>query len=378
MTTKSKKKIVIIGPVYPFKGGISHYTGLLYRALEKEHHVTMMSFSMQYPKILFKREQRDYTNDSFKVDDAQFVLNTANPFSWMKTAARINKIAPDFVIMEWWHPYFAPCFFALTHLIHSKILFICHNVFPHERFPMDRVLTKAVLKKGDSFILHAKAESEELLTIKPDAHYKINVHPTYHAFCFEGMSQETARTRLSLESREKVLLFFGFVRQYKGLHHLLNAMEILKTRGEELRLLVVGDFDGNQEEYQKQMEELGITSMVSVCDGYTPDREVEKYFAATDVVVLPYESATQSGIAQIAYGFGKPVVVTKVGGLPEVVQDGKTGYVIPSCDAKALADAIQRYFFERESIDFAQYIKDAEYEFSWEKMVKTIEDLMES
>lgn len=371
---------VLIGPVYPFKGGISHYTGLMYRALSKEHDVTMISYKMQYPKILFKKEQRDYANDTFKVEGTRFIINTANPFNIFKTAGDIIKLKPDKVIIQWWHPYFAPCYRILTGRLKRagiEITYICHNVFPHERFPLDKMLTRMALKKADRYILHAQGEAGDLLSIKPDASYKVQVHPTYSAFNFENMDIRTAREKLSIGEDEKIMLFFGFVREYKGLKHLINAVDILKRKylkpGEAMpKLYVVGDFDGNKEEYVKRIEELKITNDIVIIDGYVPDREVEKYFSASDLVVLPYESATQSGIVQIAYGFEKPVIVTNVGGLPEVVEDGVTGVIIEPFDDDALAQAIYIYFKDNKKEEYVRGIKEREYRFSWDRMAEAL------
>ncbi len=372
---------VLIGPVYPFKGGISHYTGLMYRALSKEHDVTMISYKMQYPKLLFKKEQRDYANDTFKVEGTEFLINTANPFNILKTAGDIIKMNPDKVIIQWWHPYFAPCYRILTGRLKRagiEITYICHNVFPHERFPMDKKLTKMALKRGDKFILHAQGEVNDLLSIKPDASYKVQVHPTYSAFNFENMDTRTARKKLSVNPDERIMLFFGFVREYKGLKHLIKAVDILKKKyfkeeGLMPKLYIVGDFDGNKDEYLASIEELKITNDIVIADGYVPDKEVEKYFSAADLVVLPYESATQSGIVQIAYGFEKPVIVTRVGGLPEVVEDGVTGVIVEPFDDEALAEAIFNYFNDNKKEEYIRGIKEREYRFSWDRMAEALE-----
>ncbi len=372
---------VLIGPVYPFKGGISHYTGLMYRALSKEHDVTMISYKMQYPKLLFKKEQRDYANDTFKVEGTGFLINTANPFNILKTAGDIIKMNPDKVIIQWWHPYFAPCYRILTGRLKRagiEITYICHNVFPHERFPMDKKLTKMALKRGDKFILHAQGEVNDLLSIKPDASYKVQVHPTYSAFNFENMDTRTARKKLSVNPDERIMLFFGFVREYKGLKHLIKAVDILKKKyfkeeGSMPKLYIVGDFDGNKDEYLASIEELKITNDIVIADGYVPDKEVEKYFSAADLVVLPYESATQSGIVQIAYGFEKPVIVTRVGGLPEVVEDGVTGVIVEPFDDEALAEAIFNYFNDNKKEEYIRGIKEREYRFSWDRMAEALE-----
>lgn len=374
-TKKNRKKIVLIGPVYPYKGGISHYTGLLCRALSREHTVEMISYRMQYPKLLFKKEQRDYENDSLRVEGTDYAIHTANPLNWIKEARFINQLKPDLVIFQWWHPYFAPCYFVMTSLIRAKIMYTCHNVFPHERFPLDRFLTKLALRRGDTFLLHSKTEAQDLLSIRRNADYRINLHPTYNAFRFEEMTKTEARQQLSLSEEEKVLLFFGFVRPYKGLHYLLDAVRLLAEDGFTGKLLVVGDFGENKEEYTAQIAENRISSRVEIYDGYIPDREIEKFFAACDLVVLPYESATQSGIAQIAYGFERPVIVTDVGGLPEVVEHGKTGYIVDAKNPAAIKEAVKEFYERPETDRFQKGIREAAYRFSWEKMTETIDEL---
>ena len=360
-------KIVLIGPVYPFKGGISHYTGLLCRALSKRHEVCMISYSMQYPKLLFHKEQRDFSNDSFKVEDTDFILNTASIKSIIKTAARINEEAPDLTILQWWHPYFSPCYGMLTKRLKSKVLFICHNVFPHERFPFDRFLTRRTLRRGDYFILHSSREAEDLLSIVHDAKYRVNMHPTYSEF----RRVETESGAIPVE-QSSVILFFGFVRAYKGLKILIQAMASIP---EIVHLNIVGDFDGAKDEYMHMIEDLHLTDRISVRDGYVPDREVGEFFERCDAVVLPYLDATQSGIAQIAFGFEKPVIATDVGGLPEVVKDGETGVLCKPGEPEALKDAIQRFYELKKTVDFAENIRKDAPRFTWEHMVDTITEL---
>ena len=375
----SNDKIVLIGPVYPYKGGISHYTGLLYRTLSEKYNTRMISYKMQYPKLLFKREQKDFSNDTFRVEQAEFLINTANPFNIISIGRKIRKEKPALVIVQWWHPYFAPCYAILAKMLkESRILFVCHNVFPHERFPLDKKLTRLVLKQGDYFILHSRTEADELLSIKNDANYRVQVHPTYSAFQFQNMDREEARRQLSVPMDQRLLLFFGYVREYKGLKHLIDAMGILKREGNVQMpgLYIVGDFDGNKAAYLEQIKACGVEEKIAIVDGYVPDREVEKYFAASDLVVLPYESATQSGIVQIAYGFRKPVIVTNVGGLPEVVQDDRTGMIVEPGNAGQLAEAIRRFFDENKAAEYEKQIRDNEYRFSWERMRETIEGFL--
>lgn len=373
------KKIVLIGPVYPYKGGIAHYTSLMYRSLAEKYDVVMISYKMQYPKILFKKEQRDYSNDMFKVEDTKFWINTANPFNIIGVANRIKKINPDLVVMQWWHPYFAPCYWILESVLGRKIqkMFICHNVFPHERFPMDKFLTRLVLKKADLYIVHSKSDEADLLGIKPNANFKQNPHPTYNAFKIRNISKEQARKELGKSMDEKLLLFFGFVREYKGLKHILNAMPEIKQNIDNIKLLVVGSFGGDKEEYMQLIKDNNIEDCVEVIDGYTPDNEVEKYFAGCDLVVLPYESATQSGIVQIAYGFEKPVIVTNVGGLPDVVTDGKTGYVVEPQNPHELAKAVVDFYRDNKEQVFIDGVRQEAYRFSWDRMREDIEELSE-
>ena len=375
---KELKKIVLIGPVYPFKGGISHYTGLLYRTLAKKYDVTMISYSFQYPKLLYKKEQKDYSNDTFNIEETQYLLHTANPFNWITSAKKITDMNPDLVIIQWWHPYFAPCYQAVTRRLRSKgikILFVCHNVFPHERFPMDRLLTEKTLKKGDLFIVQSTQDEEDLKSIIPEAKYIRAVHPTYNAFKMQDISKAQAREILGLRSDEKVLLFFGFVRKYKGLDYLLKAMPAIKRNLTDCKLLIVGDFGDDKNEYLDLINKEDIDDVISIYDGYIPDKEVEKFFAACDVVVLPYVSATQSGIVQIAYGFDKPVIATIVGGLPDVVTDGKTGFLVEPENPQAIADAISKLFTPGVAEKFEAGVKEESYRFSWDRMVKHIEKL---
>lgn len=376
---KKREKVVLVGPVYPFKGGISHYTGLMYRALSKKYDVDMISYKMQYPKILFKKEQRDYSNDMFKIEDTDFYINTANPINWIATASRIRKKKPGLVIMQWWHPYFAPCYWSICSLLGKcKVLFICHNVFPHERFPLDRFLTKMVMAKGDYYIVQSKQDEEDLKTIRKNPKYKRTVHPTYNAFKIQNLDKAEGRRQLGIAEEEKVLLFFGFVRGYKGLKHLVHAMQEIVNKVEKVKLLIVGDFDGDKEDYLNLIEECGVKEFIEIHDGYIPDQEVEKFFAASDLVVLPYESATQSGIVQIAYGFEKPVIATEVGGLPEVVLDGRTGYIVPPKDSEKLAERIADYFEKDKEMEFRENIQKEAYRYSWDRMTEIISELKET
>lgn len=375
---ENKKKIVMIGPVYPYKGGISHYTGAMVRNLKKDFDVKTVSYKMQYPKLLFKKEQRDYDNDVLKIDDAQFLINTANPFNIIGSAMKIKKMKPGFLIMQWWHPYFSPCYMLLSAML-RKIpkLFVCHNVFPHERFPMDKFLTKRVLKKGAGFITHSKMDADDLKSIISSPNYETTVLPTFNVFKIKDMSRDEARSLLGIPDDRKVLLFFGFVREYKGLKHIINAMPDIVRADSSIQLMIVGEFGSDKADYMSLIEKSGVSGSITVVDGYIPDKEIEKYFAVCDLVVLPYESATQSGIVQIAYSFEKPVIATEVGGLPEVVIDGKTGYIVPPKNPKALGEAVVKFFRDDKAAEFGDNVRAEAYRYSWDRMNEVVKRLSE-
>ncbi|MCM1270742.1 MAG: glycosyltransferase [Ruminococcus flavefaciens] len=378
MKKNNKKRIVMIGPVYPFKGGISHYTGAMAKNLTKDFEVFTVSYKMQYPKILFKSEQRDFDNDTFKVHDTKYLVNTANPFNWINSARKIKKLKPDYIIMQWWHPYFSPCYTVLS-MLTRKIpkIFVCHNVFPHERFPLDRFLTRTVLRKGKAYITHSAMDAEDLKEIVAVPNYETTVLPVHNSFKMKNLTKPQARLAANVAEDKKILLFFGFVRDYKGLRHIINAMPEIVKYDSNIRLMIVGEFRSDKEHYLEQIKNLGVGDNIDIVDGYIPDSGIEKYFAASDLIVLPYESATQSGIVQIAYGFEKPVIATNVGGLPEVIADGKTGYIVEPKNPKALAEAVIRFFDENKSEEFTENVRKEAYRYSWDRMNEVVVRLTE-
>ena len=373
-----KKKIVMIGPVYPYKGGIAHYTGAMVKNLKKDFDVKTVTYKLQYPKLLFKNEQKDFDNDLFKIPETKYLINTANPINWLISAHKIKKMKPDRIIMQWWHPYFSPCYTVLSFML-RKIpkIFVCHNVFPHERFPMDRFLTKLALKRGAAYITHSEKEASDLKEITSSPVYEATVHPVYNAFKIQDMGKEQAKLEAGSAQDKKMLLFFGFIRDYKGLRHIISAMPEIVKYDPNIELWIVGEFRSDKDSYLEQIKKSGVSANIKIVDGYIPDSGIEKYFAAADIVVLPYESATQSGIVQIAYGFEKPVIATKVGGLPEVVLDGKTGYIVPPKDHHALAEAVCRFFREDKAEEFTENVRKEAYKYSWDRMNEVVQRLTE-
>ncbi len=369
-------KIILVGTSFPMRGGIAHYVALLYRKLvEMGHEVQIISFKRQYPDLLFPgKTQQDNSQQAIELPSHP-LIDSINPVSWIRTWLHIRKLKPDLVVYKYWMPFFAPCYgtiVLLTRLFtRTKSLYIGDNIVPHEQIPVvDWLLTKWALWKVDYFIVQSQTVENDLLRFKPRARFRQVPHPVYEIFTAD-YTQQTARTRLNLADDEKVLLFFGYVRAYKGLHHLIAALpEVLSEM--PVRLLIAGEFYEDEEKYIQQIKELGLEQAILLKTDYIPNEEVGLYFTAADVTVLPYLSATQSGIIQIAYNFDKPVITTDVGGLPEVIEPGKTGFIVPTADNHALAQAIIRFFRAREGTDFPGYIKTYKKRFSWENLAEAI------
>ncbi|MCU0642804.1 MAG: glycosyltransferase [bacterium] len=303
------------------------------------------------------------------------ILDSIGPFSWIHAFFSIRRFKADLVVYKYWMPFFAPCYAAISFLTRiftrTKILYLCDNIIPHERRIEDRLLTSIGLWNVHYFIVQSKVVKNDLLEFRPNAIYKEVPHPVYEIFS-KSFDKKEARNQLNLKAADNVILFFGYVRKYKGLHVLLDAMpKVLQETN--VRLLVAGEFYDDEQGYRDQIQRLGIGNSVSIFADYIPNEEVGLYYSAADVVVLPYISATQSGIIQIAYNYDKPVITTNVGGLPEVVDEGKTGFIVPSEDVDALATSIVSFFKIKDKIDFSKNISEYKKQFSWDRMAAEIE-----
>ena len=370
-------KIVLVGPFPPFRGGISDLNAALADHLSKRHEIHAINFTTQYPKVLFPGKTQFKKGDPAQEIDSIRCLSSINPFSWRKTAYKIIDIEPDLVLFRFWLPFFAPAFSGVAKKIRkysdATIMVICDNIIPHEERLLDTRLTKRFFGFIDSFIVLSKKVENELLSFVPEAKYKYSPHPIYSIFN-NTLSKEQAKAELKLATK-KVLLFFGLIREYKGLDILINAMEKIKTELEDYTLLIVGECYENENKYTELIKKAGITDNVKCHYSFIPDNEVGKYFSAADVVVLPYKTASQSGIVQIAYHFDTPVIVSNVGGLPEIVDEGKTGYCVEP-NSNAFAKAIKA-FYENDNIsEMNSNISEYKSQFSWDAMVKAIEKLV--
>ncbi|MEW6536276.1 MAG: glycosyltransferase family 4 protein [Candidatus Auribacterota bacterium] len=375
-----RHSIVILGPAYPYRGGIAQYTTLLYRELKKNHEVSFFSFSRQYPSFLYPGStDKDPSSSPLGESDViHYTIDSMNPITWLATARSIIRIHPELVIIPWWVAFWTPQIFTIASLIRlrtkAKILFICHNVVEHESSMVTRFCTKLVLKKGHFFMVHSGEDERNLYAIIPGArvtrhHLPVNTLLTQR---YPALNKDEAKNRVSL-SGKKVMLFFGFVRQYKGLDCLLRSLPAVIAKIPDAQLLIVGEFWKDKAQYDDIIYQLNINQNVTIIDRYISDEEIPLYFCAADVVVAPYRTATGSAVVPVAYGYGRPVVVTAVGSLPEIVEHGKTGLVIPPDNEKALADALVTVFTDSLYEKLAGNVATGKTRLSWDAMVEAIE-----
>ena len=368
--------IVIIGTAYPLRGGIAHYNALLYKHLSKKHSVEIVTFSRQYPKILFPGKTQDEQGGIENALPTERLIDSINPITWYTAARAIARKKPDLLIFKYWLPFFGPCFGTISRLVRrwtgAKVLFICDNVIPHEKRFGDTAFTRYAFRPVDAFIAQSSAVERDLNSFWPGSHYALVPHPVYEIFG-SSLPKDKARAALGVAD-ERVILFFGYVRRYKGLHILLDAMPAI-LKSVTLKLLVVGEFYDDEQKYRDQITERGLHESVIVHSDYVPNDQVSKYFSASDVVVLPYVSATQSGIVQIAYQFDKPVIATDVGGLSEVVLNERTGYIVKPEAPEAVADAVVRFYKEGRESEFVRNVQEEKKKYSWDNLVQAIEKL---
>jgi glycosyltransferase involved in cell wall biosynthesis len=369
-------KIIIVGTAYPLRGGIAHYNALLFRELQKAHDVAIITFKRQYPRMLFPGKTQEETGGELLRLPSEPLVDSINPLNWVSVGRAIRNRAPDLIIFKYWLPFFGPCFGTIARIAKrgtkAKVLFICDNIIPHEKRPGDTAFTRYAFGSVDYFIVQSRAVEQELLDFWPGAKHKEVPHPIYSMFG-DFMAKERARALLGIRAK-RVLLFFGYVRRYKGLHVLLDAFARME-KSLNIHLLVVGEFYDDEEKYRKQVADLELEKSVTIRSDYVPNDQVGIYFSAADVIVLPYLSATQSGIAQIAYNFNKPVIASAIGGLCEVVIDDVTGFLVPANDPRALAQSITRFYVESKEAGFTLNVQQEKLKYTWENLAKAIEEL---
>ena len=370
-------KIAILSCFYPYRGGISQFNACLYGELSKEHIVRAFNFKRQYPEFLFPGKTQFVTEDDEAVPvESTSLLDTANPFSYISTFKEIRDWNPDVLIVRYWMSYFGPSLGFVTRMMkkHCKVVSILDNVIPHEPHFFDAPLTKYFLKGSNGCVTLCDAVSKDLLALKPDARYTVIQHPLYSHFG-NKLPREEAERKLGLKEGRKNILFFGLIREYKGLDILLEAFKMLP--GEDWQLIIAGEPYGSFEKYQKIIDSIPGKDRISLSLKYIKDSEVTDYFSASDVAVLPYRSATQSGISSVAYHFEVPMIVTDAGGLKETIGDRGTGLVSPEGNPEAICKEILR-FFSRPSIkeECIRNIRIEKERLSWKTFARKLVDFI--
>lgn len=381
-------KLAFLGPAPPFRGGIVTYLGMLGRVLlDRGHQLFWAAFARQYPGFLFPGTEQEGEVAAWLRLPNRRCFVPWSPWSWWRTAGDLKREAPAAVVIKYWIPFFAPGFFAVTWLLRRRtsirVIYLLDNVIPHEKYPLGGWLTRLALRQGHGFIAQSDQVRRDLFTVLPttDPDAVITTpHPVYD-FGVPGRPRKTrseARAALGLPVEGHLVLFFGFIKPYKGVEHLIDAAGPLREEfGDALRILIVGDIYGERQPYLDRIAASAGREILTLIDGFVPDETVEDYFVAADLAVLPYVSATQSGIVQIAFNYDLPVVTTDVGGLPEVVHDGRTGFVVPPADPAALAGAVIRFFREGRAEDFAAQVRTEKALYSWDRMAEAVERLAE-
>jgi glycosyltransferase involved in cell wall biosynthesis len=380
MNVRTSGKLAVIGLSYPFRGGISHYSTLLVRNLRRRYEVDFITFSRQYPEFLFPGTTQ-YDESANRIDEPnERLIDSVNPISWLRTAKRLNRQQPDLVVINWWHPFFALAYGTIVQFLsrsmRDRVCFLCHNVVPHERHLLERILCWYAFRHVRHFIVHSEEDKQKLHELKPGVNVERNLHPIYSLFPeVPSIHKAAARERLGLPRDRAVVLFFGLIRPYKGLAYLIEAMPQV-LRSIDCSLLVAGEFYDDKSKYTDLVAYHGLHAHVRIEGKYINNEEVGLYFGAADVVVLPYVEASQSGIVPIAYGFNTPVISTRVGGLPEAVAHGKTGFLVEPGDAGQLAEAIIRYYEGGHEPAFREAIKHHANQFDCDEEIKHIELFM--
>ena len=371
----ARKKIVILGSAHPLRGGgIATFNERLAKAFMQEgHEVQIISFSLQYPNFLFPGTSQ-YTNEPAPADlIIHSLINSINPFNWFKVGNQIKKMQPDLVVVRYWLPFMGPCLGTILRRIKknktTQVVCIADNIIPHEPKPGDQLFTRYFVKPVDSFITMSEKVKEDLLVFAPNKPTVFIPHPLYDNFG-EKISKDLARKHLNIETDAKIILFFGFIRKYKGLDILLDSIKILQQSNPTLKLLIAGEFYDDEKSYKEQIDKLGIEQQLILRTNFINDNEVKYYLCASDVIVQPYRSATQSGVTPLAYHFEIPMIVTNVGGLAALVPDNKVG-LITEPNAASIAEKIIQFFNNGEQ-QYLPFLKEEKKKYSWSKMVEAI------
>jgi len=368
-------KIISLGPAFPYRGGIASFTDRLALQFASEgHDIQIVTFSLQYPKLLFPGKTQYTDGKGYEGIKIRRLLNTINPFSWINTGRAIRKENPDILLVRYWLPFMGPSLGTVARIArrNRKTVVICifDNVIPHEKRPGDNLFTSFFTKSIDGAIVMSQSVADDLKKFRSNIPLRFSPHPIFDNYG-EIKSREEALSLLKLDPDFSYILFFGFIRAYKGLDLLIDAFADKRLRNRKLRLLVAGEFYEDKSAYTNQIKKHKLSDEVILFDHFIKDSEVSLFFGGADLVVQPYKSATQSGVTQIAFHYDKPMVVTDVGGLRETVPDGKCGYVVAPLPL-AIADSIDDFFSNKRNELFAGFVKEEKKKYSWDRMTSSI------
>jgi glycosyltransferase involved in cell wall biosynthesis len=372
-------KIIIVGTAFPYRGGLATYNErLAHEYVKQGQEIEIITFTLQYPAFLFPGKSQYSTE--FAPEDLKInrMINSMNPLNWIKVGRSIKKKSPDMVIFCYWMAFIAPCFGTIARYARSpktKMIGLIHNMIPHEPTILDKLFPRYFVKSMDGFVAMAQSVVDDINHFDPENKPKVvSPHPIYDHYGV-ALTKKEAAVKLGLHEQKNYVLFFGFIRHYKGLDLLLEAFADKRLREFPLKLIIAGEFYENPAPYLQQIIRLGLDNMVELRTKFIPDNEVRNYFSISDIVAQPYRDATQSGVIQIAYHFEKPMLVTNVGGLAEIIPDGKVGYVV---DVKPthIADALVDFFTNNRSKEFIENIRQEKQKYLWSRMTEAINKLM--
>lgn len=368
-------KIAYLSTFYPLRGGVAQFNANLYEVFQLDNEIRAYTFKRQYPKLLFPGSSQIVSDsDKAKYIDSIPILDTLNPISFLKTANVILRFKPDLLIMKYWMPYFGLSLGTVAKKLRKKgvkTIAILDNVIPHEKRRGNIYLTKYFLNRNDGFVVMSETVRKDLLSLKPNAKYIFHPHPIYDHY---GIKEDltTSRNNLNIPVNKKVILFFGFIREYKGLDILIETMNYLS---DDYLLIIAGEVYGSFDKYQNIIDKYSLQNKIQLHTKYISDNEVPLYFSAADVLVLPYKSATQSGIIGISHHFDLPVISSDAGGLREMVKDGQTGFVVNNPELGKFAEVIKKYFAENKKEEFSRNIREEKSKYSWKSFADGIIEL---
>ena len=374
--------IIIIGTAYPYRGGLAAFNERLATEFQRQgNNVEMYTFTLQYPNFLFPGKTQFSPDPAPKNLTISRKVNSCNPFNWIKVGKEIAKKRPDVVVFAYWMSFMAPCFGTIARKIrknkHTKIMALVHNMIPHEPNILDRFLPPYFVKSMDGFMALSESVVKDIEHFdKRGCPKSFSPHPIYDHYGIR-LGRDEALQLLNLDPKYRYVLFFGFIRNYKGLDLLIDAFADHWLKHSDIKLIVAGEFYGDSTPYLSQIDQLGIADKVVLCTDFIPDGEVNRYFSAADIVAQPYKTATQSGVTQIAFHFEKAMLVTNVGGLPEIVPDGKIGYVVEP-DSEQIAAALRKFFEENKREEFEKNIVEEKQKYSWSRFTDTLKALADS